>query len=429
MTFPDTKHVKSGVLVATSPSAIESYDESTAFGCARRFHFESVQGIRTESTASQALGTALHSRIEAYIAEESHQLNTLSSEISRLFLAVKPLVDEIKAEGIVSVENAMKLDVAGVTVNGRIDVVTKTGILDWKTTSDFSRYAKTPGQLQKSTQMLLYAKWLDDSKQLPSYTLEHVYVQTKGKPIAERVRAKITKGMLDVGVDRIINLVEEMKVAAGEPDVTKLKPDLTKCNRCPHVAYCPKENKTMASLLNRFKNVDATPVSDTMPDVKPTAPENFSVLPPDAPKSDPALAAKPVPGFEAPALGKLTAASEMPGSVLVSPEPKRSRGRPPGAKNKAVFSEVPPTLSGTQAPTTSPKVTVEYNQVTIAWGCTVPTEQFANQRLDVTLSAKFTGDVDEAIADVSKRVRKALVAQLESVALSLEGKKLNPGGK
>jgi hypothetical protein len=423
VTFPDTKHVKAGKLVATSPSAIEAWDETTSFGCQRRWFFESVQGIRTESTQSQALGTALHARIESYLEPEKLFLDPdrgAKTDADRLFLAVKPLVDEIKAEGIVSIENAMKLDVAGVTVNGRIDVVTKTGILDWKTTSDFRRYAKTPGQLQKSTQMLLYAKWLDEQKelskmpmkQLSAYTLEHVYVQTKGKPITERVRAKINKEMLDVGMDRIISLVEEMKVAAGEPDVTKLKPDLTKCNRCPHLSYCPKENKTMASLLNRFKNADSTPASDTAPEAKPTAPEVFSVLPPDAPASSPELAAKPVPGFEAPAV-----------------QEKRPRGRPPGAKNKAVFSEVPPALSETPAVTTSPKVTVEYNQVTIAWGCTVPTEQFANQRLDVTLSAKFTGDVDEAIADVSKRVRKALVAELESVALSLEGKKLNPGGK
>ena len=64
------------------------------------------------------------------------------------------------------------------------------------------------------------------------------------------------------------------------------------------------------------------------------------ITPPDQPKSDPKLAADPVPGFSpipAPLKDTPPAAPEMHNTAAVPPapaEPPKSRGRPPGAKNK-----------------------------------------------------------------------------------------------
>ena len=37
-------------------------------------------------------------------------------------------------------------------------MVTEDGIIDWKTSSDIRRYGKTPADLAKDTQMILYAQ-------------------------------------------------------------------------------------------------------------------------------------------------------------------------------------------------------------------------------------------------------------------------------
>lgn len=424
-----SKHVVDGKLVQTSPSAIEAWDESTSFGCQRKWHFQYVQGIPQPSSNSQALGTALHGCIERYMEPElgpTDAWGTVSAEAKRLFLAVKPIVDEVIAEGIVSVEEKMELQLAGVLVNGRIDVRKRSAILDWKTSSDIARYAKTPGQLRRSTQMVLYAKWLSQQEGV-SFPLEveHVYVQTKGKPLVERVKAKIDKGSLDVALDGIILLLDEMKVAAAETDVTKLKADRTKCRQCPYSNICPNErNQSMASLLSRLTS---------SPEVKPaaTAPATvtealMSVLPPDAPKPDPALAADPVPGFSVDATP----------TAPVTEAPKK-RGRPAGAKNRPQIIDIPGPIAASpvEAPTIASEIvvpekkaapSVEYSSVTVAFGATIPTAQFANQRLDVTLTARFTGDVDAATAEVSAKVKALVIKELEKIQLTLNGPVLKP---
>lgn len=453
-----SKHVVDGKLVQTSPSAIEAWDESTPFGCARRWHFQYVQGIPQPSSPSQALGTALHGCIERYIEPEMGPVDawdTVSAEAKRLFLAIKPIVDEVIAEGIVSVEEKMELELAGVLVNGRIDVRKSRGVLDWKTSSDIARYAKTPGQLRRSTQMVLYAKWLSQQEGV-SFPLEveHVYVQTKSKPLVERVKAKIDRGSLDVALDGIIVLLEEMKVAAAETDVTKLKADRTKCRQCPYNNICPKEeNKTMASLLSRL-------TSSATPEVKAAveatiAPDSvtealMSVLPPDAPAPNPALAADPVPGFPlydpttqvVPALEALNrleaakfAATEST-TTTPAPEAPKKRGRPPGKRMQIIDVPSPVAASPVEvvevkksSEEPKPKMDVEYSQVTVAFGATIPTAQFANQRLDVTLTARFTGDVDAATAEVSAKVKALVIKELEKISLTLNGPVLNPGGR
>lgn len=447
-----SKHVVDGKLVQTSPSAIEAWDESTSFGCQRKWHFQYVQGIPQPSSPNQALGTALHHLVEGYIGfpkSGAFPFGTpAKTEAKRLFLAVKPIVDEVIAEGIVSVEEKMELQLAGVLVNGRIDVRKRSAILDWKTSSDIARYAKTPGQLRRSTQMVLYAKWLSMQEGV-SFPLEveHVYVQTKGKPLVERVKAKIDRGSLDVALDGVILLLEEMKVAAAETDVTKLKADRTKCRQCPYSNICPNErNQSMASLLSRLTS---------SPEVKPaaTAPTTvtealMSVLPPDAPKPDPALAADPVPGFTAPSddravqhIKEFIAAPESTPTAPV-PEAPKKRGRPakvrpqiidiPGpiaaSPVEAPKAEVVEVKKSIEAPTreTKPKMEVEYSSVTVAFGATIPTAQFANQRLDVTLTARFTGDVDAATAEVSAKVKALVIKELEKIQLTLNGPVLKP---
>lgn len=400
-----TKHVVDGVLVRASPSSIDAFDSTTPFGCERRWWFESVQGMRSEDSSGQALGTAVHSCIEGYIeGNVPSDLWGSNPEAYRLFTAAKPVVDQVIEEGIVGVERWMKLTLLDVEIRGRIDIETREGILDWKTTSNFDKYAKTPGQLRKATPMVLYTKWLHEQRKAAGaarsdYTMEHVYIQTKGKTKVERVRAKITPAMLDVATDQIILTLDRMKVAAPK-DVGELEPDRSKCRMCPFRSICPTESKNIMSLLNRFKTAE----------VKTEAPA-MSVLPPDAPESKPELAALPVPGFQV----------EAAAPILPDPPteaPKRGRGRPRKELN------VPEATKATREAVAVPDI--KYKQVTISHGATVPTVQFGGQRIDIGLVAEIDGDIDAATAEVSRKVRELLLAELEKLALTLSGPVLKP---
>ncbi len=385
-----SKHVKDGVLVSASPSSIDAFDPTTPFGCPRRWFFEYVKGMRGEESPAMGLGSSLHSAIEHHILHNSMpKRGPWPVEVDQLFLAVKPTVDQIIAEGINAVEKQCDLTLAGVRINGRIDIITKTGILDWKTTSDIGLYAKTVPELRRATPMILYTKWLHDGlvafgKPLPYYTMEHVYVQTKKKPLVERVMAKITPGMLDVATDEIILLLERMKVAAGETDVTKFdRAAPEKCNRCPFKPICPTNgSKQLMSLLNRLKPAEAAP----------------SILPADAPASDPALAALPVEGFS-------TEAEAAP--TVPAPEAPSRRGRPKGSKNAAPAKSEPVAIPD-----------LEFTTVTITLGATVPTVAYGNQRFDVSLTAKFSGSVEAATEEVSKKTRELLLKEVERFALT-----------
>ncbi len=446
-----SNHVIEGKLVASSPSSIDAFDDRTPFGCERRWWFSYVKGMREEETPQQSLGTALHARIENYI-DAVRPAPEPGDEV-RLFQAVKPVVAQIIEEGIVAVEQWMNLKLAGIQLRGRIDVETVNGILDWKTSSDITRYAKTPGELRKATPMILYAKWLHERRKaegtaLQEYTLEHVYVQTKKKPLVERVQAKITPAMLDAATEEIIVTLERMKVAAEETDVSKLKPDRTKCSRCPFRNQCPQESSNLMSLLNRFKPAEAV--------VATTAETQVSVLPPDAPKSDPAKAALPVAGFvtittpEAPvqviasaeaaaalpvtAAEEVTLAEEVAEELVVAQERRRPRAKKAKETLEALDLDPDKLLSEAQKQLsknmpTAQKGTIEYKTVTVAHGATVPTVQFGGQRIDLSVTANFTGDVDVATEEVSRKVRELLLKELEKVALTLSGPKLNPGGK
>lgn len=425
-----SSHVKDGVLVRASPSSIDAFDDTTPFGCERRWHYSYVQGIREPESPSQNLGTSLHLAIDNYIngclarvVKPAVRVVEPVQPVGALFLAIKPVVDSIIPD-VVATEHNMQLNIDGVEINGRLDVETKTGVLDWKTTSDFKQYAKTPGQLRTATPMVLYGSWVHKRRKeagtaLPVYDLEHVYVQTKGRIFAERVSAKITPAMLDVGMERIISLVDRMKTAAGEKDVFKLKPDKSKCNRCPFQTRCAQENPNLMSLLNRFAPKTETAVAP--PITKPDRPAAMSILPPDAPAVDMAKAAVPVPGFEIP-----TDTHSMEARPT-SPEPAapaRTRGRPKGAKNlpknesTAEILDKSPLFSKSTEPISVPDI--EYKSITITHGATVPTVAYGNQRFDVSVSANFSGNLEAASAEVSRRVKELMIKELESVLPTLK---------
>lgn len=473
-------------IIKTSASAIESFDDSSPFGCQRRWYFKSVMKIPEPPRDNLTLGTNLHHAIERFL--EHGAPGELAPDVQRLFHAIKPEVIRVRDEGFIAIEHPIDFLMApDVRIVGRIDLLRKNGPLDWKTSSDVGAYAPTPWKLARSTQMVTYAQWQWQATAegpkgpdgLPSQYFDigvptqvtHVYVQTKGTPLTQRVDATMNHGLLTEGVSRVINIARQMKSALSLPTADDLKPDRTKCrektkNPCPYLNICPQEKSTMAISLAALKArlnttapmpsaqkavVDAVKNTVVPTDAPAPAPvEKFMAVPP--PRKTPPM---PSPVAPKPRAGKIidmtegdakppfgstdaeraampatvdapVATSTLPQTVVVTPDgevatAKRGPGRPPGAKNKKPAETLPEGSTGTGGIAQAVKDLVEkpsitFKTVTVAMTGKLNMGHFQSLDVHVSQTADYTGDPSEAFAKVTELVKKQLDAALENVA-------------
>lgn len=411
-----SKSVVDGKLLQVSPSSINAFDATTPFGCERRWFFRYVLDKPEPQTGNLMLGTNLHAMNEEYLANNKLLLST--QQCTDLFNQGKHYLDEIRPR-VKAVEQQVKASLAGVPLLGYCDVVLEDGIVDWKTSKDVKRYGKKPFELKRDTQMLVYARELLPGRE--TWKLVHGQYQTEGKTLFSLSETVIRKYELDAHFENvIIPLVERMKKAAGEKEVSALQADREKCFRCPHKLYCPKEEDPIMSFLSKFKKQNEVVVVEPAP-----------VLPPDAPASQPALAAKPVEGFTpVPAPRKMNIV-DVPVEAPASPPPpapvatpadapaaKRGPGRPPGAKNKpkeeareVADRQVAAAVRGFVAEVNGAPLTVK--TVTLTHGLTLNLGNYNSARVDVAMSAEVAGDLSAAFAQLSDLVREKLSEEME----------------
>lgn len=415
------KSVERGVLKSISPSSINKFDASAPFGCQRRWWYRYVQGLDEPQSGNQFLGESLHALIEARLTEQEINMQT-DPEANGLYLAGEAMIEDVAKRRIVAVEaSVLGYSLAGVKVQGYCDVVTDDGIIDWKTSSDIKRYGKTAEDLAVDTQMVMYARAFHAD--LPAVKLAHGQFQTKGNKRTNWVECEVTQEALASHESKvIIPLVEEMKKAAALDDVSKLPRNEKSCFNCAYKSHCPtQEGNTIMSFFKKL----GTPVSSALVDAGDMAVKSAPVLPPDAPKSDPALAAVPVEGAVPPPRRQLIAdeqevkadlqkfdeaveriearkqavevmkaanATLEPGEP--SPAPKK-RGRPPGAKNKAKEVLVAPASTPVDLTPVvpaemfaQPTPSVAIKSVTVSKGFTVNLGSFNSVRFDVSVTGE-----------------------------------------
>lgn len=473
-----------GVLLSSSASTITTYDERAPFGCARKFWFQDVAGIVGGGSEATDLGSAVHSQIE-------HYLKTGQDALGKEARAGKGNIDEITRRfPVFQVEswvNGLKLD--GVNIRGKIDLKGRVpgdplirGIVDWKTTSSIERYGKTPYQLRKDPQMLIYRQAAEEEGCVEALPMLHVYFGTKTRE-SEIVQTIINREQLAEGLGDTILTLRAMKGVAKVLDVSEVKPDRKKCAegtkyQCPYFDVCPKSTvvqgaSLMASLMDRFKKavapeapppvVAAPPaeppkkilvINDIAPAVDPveamkaelatlkakqaeqnalaaerakaqTATPN-PVLPPDAPKSNPATAAVDVPGFE-PIPRSLKETPPAPpenhnhDSMPTTTAAPKKGGRPPGSKNKAATTVLAGEVKVALESNMSEGVDFEVIEVTLSHGATVKADpdpkSYEFLRVDVSMKATVRRGVDvkEARAKLSDLCQESLVAELEKL--------------
>lgn len=411
-------------IVSLSPTQIESFDDTTPFGCSRRWWFERVGGRDKGPISGGDLGTAVHSTLEAFLLGGPqgglHDLVIGAPGALEWLLKLRPRIMTIEKKIEIG-----ELALAGIPVTGRIDWVAASEtpgvpeLGDHKTTSDIARYAKTPTELKNSTQMNIYAATLDVRDRL---IITQDFYQTKKKKKFEAVSVETTKPFIDERILSITAIVEKMVKVSQETNPENVTPNEKVCNigfGCIHRPYCKRSGEfNMASLLDAFSKTPASApdhpsialaksviASDAANGFPPSPIMTAAVqiaLPPDAPASDPALASKPPK-----AVTETTAIPE-----------KKRRGRPPGAK---VQVEVDAFLERTDAPPTTAPVKVD--RITIRHGAKVGMPNFSSVLIEVEFGGVVTGSVQDAREALSLQCKTAMTKELEMYTAKAEVKK------
>lgn len=447
MTKPKT--VTDGRLTRASASLLNSFDPSTPFGCERRGWFKYVAGKLEPQTGNQELGVALHKMNEQFLLGNEPE----PSIASPLFEAGKDFLSGLRAtHTTMAVETAISTRIADVPFDGFCDLSiadrdSENGrthgedvgwVVDWKTTSNIRKYGKTPTELAKDAQMLIYARALHPD--VGEIELVHGQYQTKGVPEFKVARTRITKKEIDTQINSvIIPLVERIKGVVGEKDVTKLTRNPKACFNCPHRAYCPSDEAIQfMSIFSRYH----TAPTQALPEypTTPAAPENPRMHPQMT--KDPGPIPTPEVTAPAPVEAKLAPAPQPTPPPLADPDRgatptsgplieanplKRGRGRPPGSGKKVEFSAPPVSVAGKENPLPAPVPAsaaeespdpraVRFESVTFSYGATVNMGSFNSVRIDVSMTAKHAGDPDAAFQVVMDKVKEKVEAEMTKLA-------------
>jgi len=262
------KAVQDGVLRYVSPSQLTTASEDQDGGCLRKWWFDKVGGMKAPETASQALGTEVHAELE-------HYLRTGEDVLGRIARAARP---HLPPPGSVEPELAFgsrpnpsapaddltdDLVVGGVPVVGRIDVWNPAGlaenegawtpttipeVLDWKTSKDPERHAKSGTALVRTVQMPVYAAVAfalakRAGRQVDAVRTSHVTLATKGAPRAPKSSVVFQRLTVDARLFTISNTVDRMRAAARETDPNRVAYNADSCTAyggCPFWDACPK---------------------------------------------------------------------------------------------------------------------------------------------------------------------------------------------
>jgi hypothetical protein len=395
-----------------SATQIELFDRTTRFGCPRKWWYQYAEAgpkIKPPVTGDQQLGIDVHALNEYFFTGASPG-RVMSPKALTLFELGGEELKKVEADGVVGVEEKFEQvwPELGVTVKGVIDIRTKLGIVDWKTTGSIDRNSKTSNSLKLSHQMLLYGRYFFDSTENSDCHVAHVYYQTEKPHIVRRVNASFSRQEnADLLELRTAPLIQQMRHATLLP-VEQLEPDLTKCKYCPFSSQCPKGGSNMASIREMMAKHRVAQEAPKTEDAKMTAPQNDEqpqVVPPDAPRSPPIDAP--------PSNVKLTPIPEpapTPPAALVDaqkqapPAPITAPARPRGRPRK---SEAPIKIDTVQV------FELNVTELTYSEGLTLNMGDFNSVRIDSSMSAKVSGDTDLAYKELVRQVKKQLNDQAQ----------------
>jgi hypothetical protein len=299
--------VENGIIRYTSVSQIQKFDTEEPGGCNRMWHIEKVSRVaKARQTASLTAGIELHAQVEHYLKTGEMVLGSIA-RMGRHFIPAplteeagikveqsfgdKALVDRFdewriinasvmthRAGPIAPPARSDNLIIDGdVPVIGYIDLVNgrdywlnnegerrpmqpdEVELCDWKTTKSIAEYAKGPGALMHSTQMIGYAEWAARSfPAMKLFRLSHGYFQKSPKE-ALKTTVQIPLDKVRGGWYKIEQTMRAMKDVARESDYKKVDPNWKACGAyggCPHRLLCPRSpEQTIIDLFGKGKGM------------------------------------------------------------------------------------------------------------------------------------------------------------------------------
>lgn len=295
--------VHHGMLYYLSVSQVNTFDSTQYGGCNRRWFFEKVERRKSADTFAQQQGTTLHAQVETYektgdasvlgpfvipglrfipepgpglLIEHAFGDAEFVKRMSKLRTDLETATDEQVRAAVrttIDLEAHGRLVALDVPFVGFIDIVNTRGtyltnegelladppntveLLDWKSTSSISQYAKSGDDLRETVQMIGYAEW--SRRVYPStefFRLSHGYFQTRGAKKALKTTTLIDVSTVNEKWFRVESVVRKMKEVAKERDALKVDPNYESCDAykgCPHRSTCDKARGAASMLVGR----------------------------------------------------------------------------------------------------------------------------------------------------------------------------------
>ncbi len=376
-----------------SASQLTTFDPDQTGGCNRKWWFRQVARLPDVETESQRRGKELHGHLEGFLRDGvSDELSPLEAEM--LWYVPPPY-------SALEVERRIEMEIVGIPVVGYIDVlgcgqyITPEGelvrapgvveILDWKTTSNM-KYAKSGAELAETAQMVVYAKWVQDTYAPALIRLSHVYGQVKGRGVVRKVTTLISPDTLARRWRELEGVARQIQVVAQATDVTDVKPNYAACNvygGCPYKSACPRGDDSPMLLDDIMKSLSAVKTDPTeappapmvcieckapaelvRPDTwwhgpgpcrmadNPLGAARVSVLPPDAPKAgESGPIAEPIPPAE---LATMSPAIQEAHAEVMARQASAPEGKKRGRPKKTTHTTAPEAVEAIAPDTTAP---------------------------------------------------------------------------
>ena len=186
------------------------------------------------------LGSDIHGAIEHYLLYGWIR----DDEFKKFVIALKPYLPTPDVNCFVELKIQLST-VGDLPWIGYVDLIEYESapmrVRDYKSTSDF-RYAKTPDELSKNTQLISYAEWCYQEGYVGEIELGHTYIHTRRKtPLIKPVKTIVDREHVRAEWNKRLVIVEKMIEVAKCTEVMQTKPTITACSMyggCPHRARC-----------------------------------------------------------------------------------------------------------------------------------------------------------------------------------------------
>lgn len=289
-----------------SVSQVESFDASQPGGCARKWWFERIMGLRPDQSPAQADGDAGHALLARYLSTGEAPVGRVKMGKAvrgviakgRLPAPGADLLIERRFSGQpkrdingawIPVDVTATLWIGGLPWDGFIDLAhARDGVpmvLDHKFTSDLGN-ARDADQLIRTVQLPVYVRALQGFwPEAETWRIAHHYVCRTGTDSLIR-SATVTRAEIDDRIGHIEGVVDRLRTAAtatAQADVAFNRKSCTAWAGCPHQSICHAyQEKPVSIPLSPEEAAMFEDVEATMP-------------PPAAPAPAPAPAAAPTP--------------------------------------------------------------------------------------------------------------------------------------